>query len=199
MPFAVARSTIDCVPAADYRYIEAILANADGSPAWKPSLDAVLARYTALTGFDPTTGQPDLGTDTAADLAAWCRDGIHLTAIQRDIVPAWAAVDHLREDEIDLALSLAPCLVSLNLPAGWEAVEDYPDAWREAPGPATGEFHRVLLGAPLTLRSWGRHIVVGEKWWEQCVVAVDFLGVRDVLAVDAVDWDGFARDMQGLV
>ena len=186
-----------CVPVADYRFIETVLANADGSPDWKPSLGAVLARYAAITGYPPPDYLPDAGTDTNVDLVAWTTGGIRLPEIQRDIVPAWCSVDPLREDRIDRALSLAPCLVSLNLPVDYGRIEIDPAAWQGVPVPA-GIYHRVVLGAPRTVRTWGMDVVMSEAFWERCVVAVDFLGVRDALGVDDLDWDALMADMQAL-
>ena len=187
-----------CVPVADFRYIEAVLANADGSPAWKPSQNAILARYAALTGFDPVTGQPDNGTDTSADLVAFCRDGIALPDLQRVIVPLWASVDPTRLDHVEAALGLAPCPVSLRLPVGWDRIEDDLDAWNGTPGTPTDEFHRVLLVAPRVVRTWGMDVAMSEAWWDQCVVAVDFLGVRDALPALALDWEALVADAAGL-
>jgi hypothetical protein len=186
----------DCVPVADFRYIQTVLASV--SSPWAPTLDAVLGRYTALTGFDPATGRPDDGTDTAADLTAWCRDGIALPDLQRVIVPVWASVDPKRLDHVAAALALAPCLVSLNLPTNWQNIENDKAAWWDPPGALTGDFHRVLLGNSQTLRTWGMDVVVGPVWWETCVVAVDFLAVRDLVPAEALDWEGLLADAKGL-
>ena len=52
-----------------------------------------LARYGMMTGFNPTTGQPDNGSDTSADLLNWCAAPI----VDLDGRPwpiYWASVDH---------------------------------------------------------------------------------------------------------
>ena len=189
-----------CVECADYALIEIILANAadSGDKRWKPPLSAITGRYSAQTGFDLTTGQPDPGTDTAADLATWCHDGIKLPELQREIVPKWCTVDPARLDHIDLALSLSPCLVTLNLPADYAAIEDDHDAWQAWRGQPSGEYHRVVLVAPRTFRTWGFDVMVGGVFWEECVVAVDFLAMRDVLPADSMDFDALLADMVAL-
>jgi hypothetical protein len=55
-----------CVEAADYQIIRLRRANAWGD-TWKPTKDMLLTRYGGETGFDPQTGLPDEGTDTATD------------------------------------------------------------------------------------------------------------------------------------
>ena len=56
-----------CVEVADYRIIQMRKAVMWGD-ATKPLVADILARYSALTGFNITTGQPDNGTDAVADM-----------------------------------------------------------------------------------------------------------------------------------
>jgi hypothetical protein len=188
----------DCVPVADFRYIETVLANSAGSNLWKPTLNAILARYSLLTGFDPITGTPDIGTDTSADLVAFCRDGIALPELQRVIVPVWTSVDPKRLDHVAAALAIAPCLVTLNLPVDFTDIEDDHDAWQGDPGPLSGDCHRVLLGNVRTFRTWGFDVVVSVPWWDACVVAVDCMIVPDECGTDLVDFAALEADAKAL-
>jgi hypothetical protein len=176
-----------CVQCADFALIEIILANVagSGSPRWKPTDDMIISRYTAETGYNPITGVPDNGTDSAADLTNWVTSGIKIPELQRDIAPWWATVDPMDDNDMAIGLGCSPLLVSLNLPEGWEEAETNPLAWMKPPGAPTNEGHRVLavkfMGKIRTVRSWGMDLQVGEEWWQQAVVSVDAVWSTDLL------------------
>lgn len=174
-----------CVEAADFRLIEAWLANSAGSDLWKPSLDLVLGRYARLTGYDPATGLNDNGTRTDQDLADFTSMGITLPALQRDFVPWWRRIDPLNDGHLAVGVGeCGPALVTLALPRNWAAIEADSGAWAVAPGQGSdwdlcGACHRVLFGrfdgVARWVRSWGRDLAVHPDWWRRYCVAVDLL------------------------
>jgi hypothetical protein len=190
----------DCDPCAVYQWIACILAQISGNSLWRPTSAMALERYAKITGFNPVTGQPDAGTDTAADLADFCRNGITPDGLQREIVPFWTSVDHTNLAEMRAALRKTPLLVSLNLPVGWGDIEADPTAWQRPLGPLTGVGHRVLFGKRdpatglWTARTWGMDVLVDDSW-RGAMLAVDALVTRDM---DEIDFESLESDMAAL-
>lgn len=157
----------NCVPAADCQLIRLWGGAADGALA--------LARYQMMTGCDPATGLPDVGTDTAVDMLSWCAAPI----LDRDGRPwpiYWASVDHTDETAIRLALTRFPLAITIGLP---RAIADDPDRWSAAPGVGwtPDEPHRVVLGhadaSGWRVRSWGEDYVVSPALMRLMLLAVD--------------------------
>jgi len=196
-----------CVPAADYRLIQLRRANAWGD-SWAPTTDMVLARYSALTGFDPATGLPDDGTDTAEDMQAWCSRGIRLDG-QNEDVPLWTVVDPAEMQHVNLAIAhFGGVAITLALPA---AAQDL--AWDRAPGsgadwvPGSWGNHRVCSGkydgAVRTVRTWGRDVAMHPEFWSRYVIAVDVALSREWLdatglSPPGMDWDALREDAAGV-
>lgn len=202
-----------CVEAADYRWIQATLANA-GSPGWRPTRDLVLARYAAMTGFNPATGAGDLGTPVVADIADLTTRGIRLTQLQRDFVPWVARIGPLADAHLAIGIGhVGPAPVTFRLPRNWRLIETDPNAWNVSPGasadfdPGTGqpgdpvEEHRVLFGRfdGLTrwVRSWGLDLPVHPDWWRRYCLGVDLLVDRSSL--DATGRTALGLDLSGLM
>lgn len=197
-----------CVEIADWRIIQMRHANVWGDNT-KPSVDVILARYSALTGFNRETGLPDNGTDTVADMRDWCSHGIRVTDQTID-VPLWASVDPL--DSIDVNLAIAhtgPIAVTVALPL---AAQDY-STWAQAPGqgpdskPGSWGMHRIACGkyngVTRIVRTWGQDLEVHPEWWKAYVVAVDATLSREWmdttgLAPSHLDWDALRSDMAAL-
>lgn len=176
---------------------------------WKPTATGTLDLYSRLTGFNITTGQPDIGTDTAAAMAAWCSSGIRVNAQDED-VPAWAAIDpsHLEHVQIGVA-HLGPVQISVALPIGAQDLT----TWAKAPG--TGPdwvlgswgYHRIMSGKydgeVFTVRTWGQDLEVHPEFWAAYVVGVDATLSREWLdttglAPAGLDWDALEGDMARL-
>ena len=194
-----------CVPAADYRWIEATLANV-GSPGWRPTGDQVLARYIALTGYDPVTGIGDVGTPVVMDIADLTTRGIRLPELQRQFVP-WATTIDPKND-VHLAAGvgrIGAALCTFVLPRNWLAIESDPNAWNVAPGQGSDwdpvEAHRVLFGKFDGLlrwaRSWGLDLPIHPEWWRRYCVGVDLLVDRNGL--DASGRSATGLDLSGLL
>lgn len=198
----------NCVEVADYQLIRLHRANAWGD-SWKPTTDMTLARYAYLTGFDPATGQPDDGTDTAQDLTDWCQHGIRLDSQNLD-VPFWSVVDPQNDTEVNLAIAhCGGVLLTLLLPAAaqdlttWSQAPGTGDAWR----PGSWGPHRVLSGKydgqTRTVRTWGRDLDLHPTFWRNYVAAVDVLLSRQWLqatglAPSNLDWSALQEDMAHL-
>lgn len=167
----------DCVPVTDYRIIQIRRANAWGA-TWKPTAEMCMARYAALTGFNPATGLPDDGTLTPVDMTDWCTHGIRLDAQNLD-VPHWCIVDPHNVQHVNLAIAhTGPVAVTINLPLGAQDLN-----WDRAPGtgsdwaPGSWGAHRVPAGSydglARTVRSWGKDLVVHPAFWAAYVISVD--------------------------
>jgi hypothetical protein len=198
----------DCVPVAELRAIQMRRAVV-GRDAWKPAAARALELYEALTGFNPATGQPDRGTDTALAMQAWCASGVWINSQDVDVV-RWASVDPARLDHTRLAVAhTGPVQVTLALPLAAQDVA----VWAEAPGfgPAwaAGSWgcHRVICGkydaAGLTVRTWGQDVPMSLPFWRAFVVAVDAALSREWLdttglAPSGLDWAALQADMEAL-
>lgn len=148
-----------CVEAWDYQEEALRLANSMGS-TWRPTSDMVLARYSRLTGYDPTTGQPDDGTDTAADTADLCSTGLQINDQLLD-VPHWTLLDPANVEHMKIAAAhLGAVAMTLALPIALQDLD-----FDRAPGagpdwvPGSWGVHRVGSGKydgdTFVIRTWG--------------------------------------------
>lgn len=192
-----------CVEAADFQLIRLRRANA-WNDTWKPTEGDVLDRYTALTGFNPLTGQPDDGTLTDEDMKAWCSQGIRLDSQNLD-VPKWCTIEPHEIEHVNLGIAhMGAVLITLDLPMGAQSL-----AWDKAPGQGAdwvaGSWgqHRVISGkydgASRTVRTWGQDLLMHPDFWQAYVLAVDVVLSRDWLRASGLapaqldyaqlDWD----------
>jgi hypothetical protein len=198
----------NCVPCAELRTIQVRRANARGD-SWRPTRDKAFALYAALTGFNPMTGLPDDGTDTAMGMASWATGGIRIDEQNLDVV-CWATVDPADAAHIAIAIGhTGPVQVSLALP---KAAEDLA-VWSQPPGngagwePGSWGCHRVIAGKfdglERVCRTWGQDVVIHPAFWSAYVVAVDATLSREWmeatgLAPSGLDWDALQADLTGL-
>jgi hypothetical protein len=137
---------------------------------WRPTADLVLGRYSAETGYDPVTGTPDPGTDTAADTSLLCTKGVWVNPQLLDI-PFWVTLDPTNPEHMRLAIEhCGPIAWTVNLPAAWQPLDwsvtpqntaDWvPGSW-DSSGSA---YHRIGSGKFdddwFTARSWGLDLPV---------------------------------------
>jgi len=194
-----------CVEVADYRIIQMRKANMWGD-ATKPLVSDILARYSALTGFNITTGQPDIGTDTVADMQSWCTHGIRISD-QTEDVPYWSMAHPADQNEVNLAIAhTGPVAITMLLPIGAQDL----NAWSQAPGtgpdwtPGSWGGHRVMCGKydgnVRTIRTWGVDVAVHPEFWAAYVVAVDATILHEWLTTTGLtplglDFDALRTDM----
>lgn len=198
----------NCVPCSELRAIQMRRANAMGD-SWRPTTAMSIALYTALTGYNPITGRPDIGTPTDEAMAAWCRTGIQVNSQDTDLI-RWVTVDPANDDHIAIAIAhTGPVQVTLALPS---AAGD-PAMWGMAPGtgaawvPGSLAYHRVpsgkFLGRTRTIRTYGIDQDIHPEFWSRYVVAVDATLSREWfsatgLAPSGLDWDALNSDMEAL-
>jgi hypothetical protein len=198
----------DCVPCAELRTIQVRRAKAWGD-GWRPTRALAFGLYAALTGFDPVTGLPDDGTDTAKAMASWAASGIRIDDQNLDVV-RWATVDPADAAHIAIAIGhTGPVQVSLALPTAAEDVT----VWSQPPGagagwePASWGYHRVMAGAfdgvERMCRTWGQDVAIHPAFWSAYVVGVDAALSREWMAAtglapSGLDWDALEQDIASL-
>lgn len=192
-----------CVPAETYREIQMRRANAWGD-TWKPTEADVLARYAALTGFNVATGQPDQGTDTAAETADYCTRGVRLDSQTVDI-PHWTLIDPTKTNDMKLAIAhLCAIALTAALPIGSQDM-DFAKPPGSGPDWVAGSWgvHRILSGKydgdVFTIRTWGLDYPVHPEWMQRYVIAAEVRVSRTWtqatgLTPSGLDWDGLIAD-----
>ena len=184
----------NCVPVANLRLIEVW-----GGVAL---LEDAVARYTYLTGYDPATGLPDDGTDTAKDMLNWAAAPI--VSGGRDWPILWTVVSPRNQADLAIALSATPILTTLLLP---EAVRDDPEAWQRPPGTGPGwepqYGHRVLAGKfdawTRWVRTWGEDVQVHPDFWAAYAVACDvpiLITAATTLTISGLEYRRIEADMR---
>jgi len=143
----------DCTCAAAGHLIEEWTSNVGQEVV--PSDDAIVAAYSAITGYDPQTGNNDNGAVELDVLNYWRKTGIADRKID-----AYVALEPSNHDHIRAAVYIfGGCYIGLALPITAQTQR----VWSVPPGGSQGD------GAP---GSWGGHAVP--------VVAYDALGLTVV-------------------
>lgn len=107
-----------------------------------PTDDQIIAAYSAITGYDPKTGQNDNGANELKVLSYWRKKGIAGHQIM-----AYAALEPKNHDHVMQGVYLfGGCYIGVQLPISAQTQE----IWSVPPGGATGN------GA---VGSWGGHAV----------------------------------------
>ena len=129
-----------CWPADTMRRAQLRMAWAWGS-GWKPTAPLTLALYSGITGFDPVTGQPDIGTLPADGQNYVAANGIYV-GLQAPDGGYPVALDHTKPDLLNWATDEF-CGVGLQfaLPLAWQdviqaggTVLDVPSGGLSSPG-----------------------------------------------------------------
>ncbi len=139
-PMMLNDSIGDCTIAAAGHCIEEWTAIAGGAVIVPDA--SILAAYSAVSGYDPNTGQHDVGANEVKVLNYWRKNGIggHKILAYAALEPG--NLDHVR----DSVVIFGNCYIGLALPASAQTQA----IWSVPPGGATGQ------GAP---GSWGGHAV----------------------------------------
>lgn len=197
-----------CVEAWDYQEIRLRRWNAAGDTR-KPTAAEVINRYTAMTGYNPATGTPDIGTDTAADTLDYCTNGIRLDSQTIDI-PSWALIDP--KDFTHMKIAIAHCCaiaITVALPAALQDDQNFDQV------PGTGEewkagswgMHRVGSGKydgdVFTIRTWGEDKPVHPDMMRLIIIAAEVRISRTWLRTtgltpSGLDWDALMADKLAL-
>jgi hypothetical protein len=198
-----------CVPAATFQGIRLRRAVA-WNDGWKPTRDMVLDRYARLTGFDPVTGQPDNGTDTAAETLDYCTRGIQIGENDNFLdIPHVCMLAPANRAHMKLAVFMFGAVdMTLNLPL---AVQD--GDFSRAPGTGSdwvaGSWgaHRVLSGAfdgdVFVIRTWGQDKPVHPEFLDRFLLGCEARISRVWLTATGetppgMDWDGLMADSERL-
>jgi hypothetical protein len=158
----------DCTCAAAGHLIMEWTANS-GKKMVTPTDKQIIAAYSAITGYNPTTGANDNGAQEVDVLNYWRQTGI-----ANDKIGAYVSLEPSNHIHImDSAYIFEGCYIGLQLPKSAQAQVQNHQPWSLPPGGATGD------GKP---GSWGGHAVP--------VVAYDARGVTCVTwgALQTMTW-----------
>jgi len=158
----------DCTCAAAGHLIMEWTANA-GKKMVTPTDKQIIAAYSAITGYNPTTGANDNGANEIDVLNYWRQTGI-----AGDQIGAYVALEPANHTHImDSVYIFEGCYIGLQLPISAQSQVQNHQPWSVPPGGATGD------GKP---GSWGGHAVP--------VVAYDTRGVTVVTwgALQTMTW-----------
>jgi len=158
----------DCTCAAAGHLLMEWTANA-GKKMFTPADKQIVAAYSAITGYNPTTGANDNGAVEIDVLNYWRQSGI-----AGHKIGAYVALEPANHAHImDSVYIFEGCYIGLRLPKSAQAQVQNHQTWSVPPGGPTGD------GAP---GSWGGHAVP--------VVAYDARGVTVVTwgALQTMTW-----------
>ena len=158
----------DCTCAAAGHLIMEWTANA-GKKMATPSDKQVVAAYSAITGYNPTTGANDNGANEVDVLNYWRQTGI-----AADKIGAYVSLEPSNHTHVmDSVYIFEGCYIGMQLPISAQAQTQNHQPWSVPPGGTTGD------GKP---GSWGGHAIP--------VVAYDTRGVTVVTwgALQAMTW-----------
>lgn len=152
-----------CVPAGMLHTAQLHMANAWGSE-WVPSDDQATTLYTATAGYDPVTGQPDIGTDPNKAFSYWTTEGLDL-GLQAENVVLPLVLDVDNAVELSIATEVFGFVgLCLNLP---RSVEDATGNVMDVPPQGVGS----LDGMP---GGFGGHFVTSGRYEGGALIAVSW-------------------------
>jgi hypothetical protein len=148
----------DCTCAAAGHLIMEWTANA-GKAMVTPTDEEIIAAYSAITGYNPTTGANDNGANEIDVLNYWRQTGI-----ANDTIGAYVALEPANHTHImDSVFIFEGCYIGLQLPNSAQAQTQNNQPWSVPPGGPTGD------GAP---GSWGGHAVPVVAYDQRSVTVV---------------------------
>jgi hypothetical protein len=166
--------------------------------------EMAIAAYSKYTGYDPTTGEGDNGSQVRDMLAAWQKDGLYGTKCL-----AYALVDWTNSEEVDLASWLGMGLIggySLPLASQTQNDADGRPQWivpvggfPAGQGPGTWGGH-CIYSHGASANTWGESLLMTQDWINACCDEL-WLAVIDAsqLATGRVPagfaWQDFLNDV----
>lgn len=193
----------DCTCAAVAHMIEEW--TSDASTQVTPGLSDIIAAYSAVSGYDPTTGANDNGAVEIDVLNYWRQSGI-----AGDKIFAYAALEPRNHSHIKASVYLfGGCYIGLALPisAQNQNIWSVP-AWgtfgNGAPGSWGGHAVNVVAYDQhfLTVVTWGTLKKMTWGFWNAycdesyAVLSQDF--INNGVAPNAVDWASLQSDLSGI-
>jgi hypothetical protein len=177
----------DCVPAGGFHLAQMRMTNVWHSE-WQPTAQQALALYTLLTGYDPTNGANDNGTDVDSFMAYWTSSGLD-TGLQGNDVALHVALTLGNLDELRLGVDwFVGAGLSIAMPLAWQEATDVWDM------PASG-----MTSAAGRPNGWGGHFVPTGRYDKDGFYVIswgkEFLITPNALLAYGLRYDtGFSPD-----
>jgi hypothetical protein len=172
----------DCTCAAAGHLLMEWTANA-GKKMFTPTDKQIVAAYSAITGYNPTTGANDNGANEIDVLNYWRQSGIAAHKIG-----AYAALEPSNHSNVmDAVYIFEGCYIGLSLPISAQAQTQNQQPWSVPPGGTTGD------GAP---GSWGGHAVPVVAYDARTLTVVTW-GALQVMTWSF--WDAYCDESYAII
>jgi hypothetical protein len=172
----------DCTCAAAGHLLMEWTANA-GKKKFTPTDKQIVAAYTAITGYNPTTGANDNGANEIDVLNYWRQSGIAAHKIG-----AYAALEPSNHSNVmDAVYIFEGCYIGLALPISAQGQTQNQQPWSVPPGGTTGD------GAP---GSWGGHAVPVVAYDARTITVVTWGALQ---AMTWSFWDAYCDESYAII
>lgn len=146
-----------------------------------PTLDEVIALYSAVSGYDPSTGADDNGAAMTDVLAQLQTNGLHGHKIL-----AWAQIDHTNPVHRKLACQwFGATYVGVNFPSAAMSQFDAGQPWEVIPNDTVEGGHAIIRPGYGAL---GDDYVTWAKWDQKASAAWSAVYVEEEYVVITEDW-----------
>lgn len=156
-----------------------ILASCHTGTVVIPTLDEVIALYSSVSGYDPSSGENDNGASMTDVLEKLRTVGLHGHKIL-----AWAKIDHTNLVHRKLACQMfGGTYTGVNLPAS--AQSQFPNPWEVMPGNAIEGGHCIIRPG---YGSEGDDYVTWANWEQKASAAWSKMYVEEEYCLITEDW-----------
>ena len=146
-----------------------------------PDVEDVIALYTAVSGYDPTTGANDNGA-AMTDVLNY----LHTTGLSGHKILAWAQIDHTNLEHRKLAVDLfGATYVGVQLPFHASAQFNRGDSWEVVPYDSIEGGHAIIHPG---YGSLGDDYVTWAKWDQKASSAWSKAYIDEEYVVVTEDW-----------
>ncbi len=157
-----------------------ILATAHTGTVVIPTLDEVLALYTAVSGFDPVTGANDNGAAMTDVL-----EQLRVNGLSGHKILAWAQIDHTNLLHRQIAVDLfGATYVGVQLPASAQDQFGKGEPWEVVDSPIEGGHAIIHPG----YGSMGGDYVTWAKWDQKASSAWETTYIDEEYVIISEDW-----------